>query len=178
VSRFGEAFTIIRSLLRDHHCDFQGEYYSADNCQLHPHPARPGGPPLMIGSTSARMLSITAPHLDGWNLWWSHFENSPEGFRREKVTADAALVAAGRDLADVEASAAIFVQLADGAGRQMGSDGAAAIQPIRGTAAEIADQLRAFATAGAAHVQLVLDPITHSSIEWFAEVLADLDRHG
>src|SRR4051812_7048879 len=57
VSRFEESFTVIRSLLRDGEVDFRGRYTSAEQCVLHPRPARPGGPPLMIGSTSPRMLS-------------------------------------------------------------------------------------------------------------------------
>jgi alkanesulfonate monooxygenase SsuD/methylene tetrahydromethanopterin reductase-like flavin-dependent oxidoreductase (luciferase family) len=54
----------------------------------------------------------------------------------------------------------------------MGNDGAKRIEPIQGSAAEIADQLRRFAEAGASHIQLVVDPITRASIESLAEVLA------
>jgi hypothetical protein len=46
---------------------------------------------------------------------------------------------------------------------------------VRGSAAELAGSLRAFAAAGAQHVQLVLDPITRESIEFFHEVFAHLD---
>ena len=46
---------------------------------------------------------------------------------------------------------------------------------MRGTAQEVADQVRAFAEAGADHVQLVVDPITRDSIEWFAAMFAALD---
>src|SRR3954471_20717293 len=47
VSRFGEAFTIIRALLADGSIDFHGTYYEATNCVLHPRSPRAGGPPLM-----------------------------------------------------------------------------------------------------------------------------------
>ncbi|MGB1682297.1 MAG: LLM class flavin-dependent oxidoreductase, partial [Acidimicrobiales bacterium] len=76
VSRFEEAFTIIRSLLRDGEVDFHGEYYNADHCVLHPRPPRPGGPPLMVGSIGPRMLGITLPHVDAWNVWWSDYGNT------------------------------------------------------------------------------------------------------
>ena len=46
VSRFEEAFTIIRSLLRDGRVDFHGEFYEAEQCELVPRPTRSGGPPL------------------------------------------------------------------------------------------------------------------------------------
>lgn len=41
VSRFGEAFTIIRTLLRHGAVDFDGEYYTAQHCELVP-PHAPG----------------------------------------------------------------------------------------------------------------------------------------
>src|ERR1700712_2623921 len=42
VSRFEEAFTIIRTLLRERHIDFAGTYYSAEDSLLDPPPVRPG----------------------------------------------------------------------------------------------------------------------------------------
>ncbi len=131
----------------------------------------------MIGSTSPRMLSITLPHADAWNVWWAEIGNRPEGFAAEKAKVDAAIVAVGRDPATVAATCAVYVQLPGGTGRQMGDyAGGVVAPPISGSAASIADQLREFAAAGAAHVQLVLDPITRASIEALEDVLAQLDR--
>src|SRR5690606_16587855 len=48
VARFEEAFTIIHSLLRHGQVDFEGQYYSARECELRPRGPRPNGPPLMI----------------------------------------------------------------------------------------------------------------------------------
>jgi len=48
------------------------------------------------------------------------------------------------------------------------------VQPLRGSPTELADQLREFEVGGAAHVQLVVDPITRDSIEGLADVLAAL----
>lgn len=172
VSRFEEAFTIIRRLLHDGEADFHGEYYDADRCVLHPRSPRPAGPPLMVGSIGDRMLGITLPHVDAWNMWWSQYGNSAEGFAREKARVDGLIEAAGRSSADIEATAAVYVQLAGGTGRQMGdyTDPAAAT-PVTGSPVEIADQLRGWADAGAAHVQLVVDPITRDSIEHLGEVV-------
>lgn len=175
VSRFEEAFTIIRSLLRHGLVDLAGTYYSVENCVLHPGPVRPGGPPLLIGSTSPRMLSIALPHVDSWNVWWSRFGNTPEGFRREKERVDGAIIDSGRAPTELEATCAVHIRLPDGVGRQLGDNVGQTVPALEGNAAEIADHLRAFAAAGAAHVQLVLDPITLSSIDFFSTVLADLD---
>ena len=42
VSRFEEAFTIIRTLLREGAIDFEGEYYTVRDCELRPRSSRPG----------------------------------------------------------------------------------------------------------------------------------------
>ena len=174
VSRFAEAFTIIRSLLADGAIDFAGEYYRVENCVLHPRAARPGGPPLMVGSTRPRMLSITLPYVDSWNVWWSDYGNTPAGFARVKSTVDRATADVGRTT-PVAGTCAVFVQLPGGAGRQMGGYGPSKVEPVTGSTTEVAEQIAAFATVGATHVQLVVDPITRESIEWFADVLAALD---
>ncbi len=174
VSRFDEAFTIIRTLLRDGEIDFHGEFYDVDRCVLHPRSPRAGGPPLMVGSTGARMLGITLPYVDAWNMWWSQYGNTADGFAREKARIDGLISTADRSPTDVEATAAVFVRLAGGAGRQMGDyDGGPEVDPVTGSPAEIAEQLRAWEAAGAAHVQLVVDPITQGSIEWLADVIEE-----
>ena len=173
VSRFEEAFTIVRTLLRNGEADFHGDYYNVDRCVLHPRSPRPDGPPLMVGSIGPRMLGITLPHVDAWNVWWSDYGNRPEAFAAQKATVDEIAESVGRDPAAVDATCAILVQLEGGGGRQMGNYGAGStIEPVAGTPAEIADQVAAFGAAGASHVQLVVDPITRDSIEWLGEVVA------
>jgi alkanesulfonate monooxygenase SsuD/methylene tetrahydromethanopterin reductase-like flavin-dependent oxidoreductase (luciferase family) len=95
VSRFEEAFTIIRSLLREGRADFEGAYYRVRDCVLDPGPARPGGPPLMLGSVGPRMLEIGLPHVEAWNVWWSDYGNTPGGFADVRDRVDAAAVQAG-----------------------------------------------------------------------------------
>ena len=171
VARFEESFTIIRTLLRDGQVDFHGRFIELRDCVLHPRPTRPGGPPLLIGSIGPRMLAITLPHVDAWNVWWSQYGNAAAGFADVKATVDEAIVAAGREPASVQATAAVFVQLG-GAGRVMGSyDGGRKAEPIIGSNEQIAEQLRAIVDAGATHVQLVVDPITQETIEALAPVL-------
>jgi alkanesulfonate monooxygenase SsuD/methylene tetrahydromethanopterin reductase-like flavin-dependent oxidoreductase (luciferase family) len=173
VSRFEEAFTIIRSLLRDGRVDFSGEYYAAPDCTLLPRGPRPHGPPLMVGSMGERMLRITLPHVDALNCWYSWFGNSVEGYLRLRDQVDAACEAVGRDPAEVERTAALFVAFPDGVGRRT----AFAEDVVGGLSSEparLAESLAAFADAGVAHVQLVLDPITIESIERLAPVVEQL----
>jgi alkanesulfonate monooxygenase SsuD/methylene tetrahydromethanopterin reductase-like flavin-dependent oxidoreductase (luciferase family) len=176
VSRFEEAFTIVRTLLREGEIDFHGDFYDADRCILAPR-ASESGPPIMVGSIGDRMLDITLPHVDAWNMWWSQYGNSVEGFAREKERVDQLVAAAGRPPGAVEATAAVLVQLAGGVGRQMGDyDDFGTVTPLTGSTEELADQLRAFEAAGASHVQLVVDPITRASIEWLGDVLTAFRR--
>lgn len=172
VSRFEEAFTIIRTLLRDGSIDFKGTYYSARDCVILPRGPRPGGPPILIGSYGPRMLAITAPHMDAWNAWHAWFGNDPEGLGPYFDRVDSALRAAGRDPSNIEKTVAVLVQLSGGAGRMAGSFTRGEARPLVGEADEIAEGLSAFEGAGISHIQLVLDPISHSSIEEMSAIIA------
>ena len=176
ISRFEEAFTIIRSLLRDGTVDFEGTWYSARDCELLPRGPRPAGPPLMIGSIGERMLRIAAPHVDSWNAWYADTGNSPAGIAALRDKVDAACADVGRPASDIERTVAIHVRMPGGTGRTMGdTSGTQAVAPLEGSPEEIADELRAYAREGIAHVQLVLDPIDRVSIERFAPVLRLLE---
>jgi probable F420-dependent oxidoreductase len=176
VSRFEEALTIIRTLLRDGRVRFEGTYHRVDDCVLDPGPARPGGPPLMLGSTSPRMMRIALPHVDAWNVWWSQYGNTPDGFAGIVERVAEAARDAGRAPGELAATAAVLVTLPGGAGRVMGSTYNATVRPVHGSPADIAGHLDAMARAGARHLQLVVDPITEASIELLGEALAELDR--
>jgi probable F420-dependent oxidoreductase len=174
ISRFEEAFTIIRTLLRDGRIDFDGKFFQARDCELLPRPATPGGPPLMVGSIGPRMLEITLPHVEQWNVWYRQSNNSPAGLEPILRQVDEACVAVGRDPATLEKTSAVLVQLPDGTGRLTKYDDNA-IPPLQGSTAELADALRTYAGLGLAEVQLVVDPITIESVHALAPVLADLD---
>jgi probable F420-dependent oxidoreductase len=176
VARFEEAFTIIRGLLRDGRVDFDGAYYRVEDCVLDPGPVRPGGPPLVLGSTGPRMMRIALPHVDAWNVWWSRYGNTPEGFATVRDRVEEAAAQAGRAPGEVAATAAVMVSLPGGTGRLMGKTVGPEIRPVHGSPADIAGHLEAMADAGASHLQLVVDPITEASIERLAEALDALDR--
>jgi alkanesulfonate monooxygenase SsuD/methylene tetrahydromethanopterin reductase-like flavin-dependent oxidoreductase (luciferase family) len=176
ISRFEEAFTIIRTLLSDGAIDFDGRFFQARDCVLLPRPARPGGPPLMVGSVGPRMLEITLPHVRLWNVWYRESNNSPAGLEPILREVEAACRRVGRDPATLEKTSAVLVRMPGGMGRIMGDTRQVDVPPVEGTAAEIASRLRAYAELGLAEVQLVVDPITVESIEGLAPVLADLDR--
>ena len=173
VARFAEAFTIIRTLLREGRIDFEGEFYSARDCELVPR-ARRGGPRLMVGSIGERMLAIAAPHVDSWNAWFSWTGNRPDGVAPLRAKVDAACVAAGRKPGEVERTVAVLVRLPGATGRRE-VDPSEQTTPLEGSPVVIAESLRAYAREGINHVQLVIDPITEASLEALAPVLQNLD---
>ena len=170
VSRFEEALAIIAPLLRKGRTTFHGQFYDVDDCVLDPRPVREGGPPIMLGSNSPRMLSIGLPVVDSWNVWWSIYDNSVEKFALVKAEVDA-VVPQGRT---VDATAAVLVTLPGGRGRLMGEPYDASVTTV--TPDDLGQHIRGLAAAGATHLQLVLDPITAESIDMIGAVLADLDR--
>jgi alkanesulfonate monooxygenase SsuD/methylene tetrahydromethanopterin reductase-like flavin-dependent oxidoreductase (luciferase family) len=178
VSRFGEAFTIIRTLLRDGQIDFAGSYYEARDCELRPRPAGYAGPPLLIGSNGRRMLELTLPHVKMWNSWYDAIDNRPAGLRPLRETVDEMCRTVGRNPTEIERTVAVLVRLPGGTARKQGDTDGRDVAPIVGDAAQIAESLLAFAREGIGHVQLVVEPITLDSIEQLVPVLEILDRSG
>jgi alkanesulfonate monooxygenase SsuD/methylene tetrahydromethanopterin reductase-like flavin-dependent oxidoreductase (luciferase family) len=168
VSRFEEALAIIAPLLREGRTTFHGVFFDVDDCVLDPRPVREGGPPIMLGSNSPRMLSVGLPVVDSWNVWWSIYDNSVERFAEIKAEVDA-VMPEGRH---VQATAAVLVTLPGGEGRLMGETYDAKVTMI--TPDDLVDHVRGLADAGATHLQLVLDPITAESVDTIGAVLADL----
>ena len=178
ISRFEEAFTIVRTLLAHGAIDFEGEYFTARDAELLPRPARPGGPALLIGSSGPRMLAATLPYADAWNAWYADTGNRPAGVARLRDVVDEAARAAGRDPTDIERTVAVQVRMPGGRGRVMGdTDPRQDVPPVEGDAEVIAESLREYAREGIGHVQLVVDPIDEASVAALAPVLERLD-HG
>jgi alkanesulfonate monooxygenase SsuD/methylene tetrahydromethanopterin reductase-like flavin-dependent oxidoreductase (luciferase family) len=173
-SRFEEAFTIVRTLLTVGYIDFVGEYFTLRDCELVP-PARPGGPPLMIGSQGRRVLRITMPFVDKWNGWYAWFGNTPTGARRMQSTVDSACRDVGRDPNTLTRTVTVLVQAPGGDGNVERVKRWEDPPALSGTYEQIAAGLEAFADVGIAEVQLVVDPITVESVEWLGGVLQVLD---
>jgi alkanesulfonate monooxygenase SsuD/methylene tetrahydromethanopterin reductase-like flavin-dependent oxidoreductase (luciferase family) len=154
VSRFAEAFEIVRRLLAGERVTFEGRYHRVDDAVLLPRPARRAT--LMVGANAPRMLSIALPHVDVWNTWYSPYGNSADGFAQLNARIDA----------DVERSACVLVAVDGGAGERPKDPVAPPVESSR-----LAAHLRELADAGADEAILVLDPITKRSIRTVADLL-------
>jgi probable F420-dependent oxidoreductase len=155
VSRFEEAFTIVRRLLAGDRVTFHGNYHSVEDAVLLPQPRR--RPKLMIGANKPRMLSIALPHVDAWNTWFTHYGNTADGFAAQNAEISAAAERAGRNPAEIERSACVLVEAERGAGERP--------RDVEAVPADALQQhLRALADAGADEAILVLDPITEETV--------------
>jgi alkanesulfonate monooxygenase SsuD/methylene tetrahydromethanopterin reductase-like flavin-dependent oxidoreductase (luciferase family) len=163
VSRFEEAFEIVRRLLGGERVRFHGRFHDADDALLLPAPAT--RPKLMIGANAPRLLSIALPHVDAWNTWFTHYGNTPDGFAAHNAEIDEAAERAGREPRELERSACVFVAL-DGAGARQNDESVPAVPVDR-----LAEHLQALEQAGADEAILVADPITEPSIRFLRTAL-------
>ena len=175
VSRFEEAFTIIRRLMAQEVVDFEGKYYATEACEILPKSVNPNGPPLLIGSIGPRVLRITLPYVQQWNAWYAWFGNTPQGLEPYLKQLDEACEKVGRDPKTIDRTVTLLVRTPKGTGRTTGAVNEGEPAPICGTPAEVAASIAAFASLGIAEVQLVVDPINQESIEWCAQALELLD---
>lgn len=168
VSRFEEAFTIIRTLIRDGAIDHSGEFFELRDMELKP--SARSDMKILIGSNGPRMLRATMAHADMWNSWFLGFGNEASGLGPLTTIVDEACRDVGRDPGDVERTVAVYVQLDRGTGRRPGDDERTGAAPIRGSREEMAAALRAFGDVGISHLQVVLDPIDAAGVAELAEV--------
>ena len=165
ISRFEEAFAIVRGLLAGERVTVAGRYWQAQDAVLLPPPAR--RTPLMIGSNGPRVLGIALPHVDAWNTWYTDYGNSAEGFAALDARISAAARDAGRAPEEIERSACVLVVLDRSSGERPID-----VPPLEGSPERIAARLRELAEAGADEAILVVTPITERSIRMLADVVA------
>jgi probable F420-dependent oxidoreductase len=162
VSRFEEAFEIVRRLVAGERVTFHGRFHEVEDAVLLPPPER--RIPLMIGANRPRMLSIALPYVESWNTWHTHYGNTPEGFSHRNAEVSEAAEQAGRDPATLERSACVLVSAGGSDERPETST------PVE--AARLADHLRELEEAGADEAILVASPITETSVRELAAALA------
>jgi alkanesulfonate monooxygenase SsuD/methylene tetrahydromethanopterin reductase-like flavin-dependent oxidoreductase (luciferase family) len=164
VSRFEEAFEIVRRLVAGERVTFSGRFHAVEDAVLLPPPAR--RIPLMLGANRPRMLSIGLPHVDAWNTWWDEFGNDPARFAELNAGTDAAAERAGRDPREIERSACLLVAV-DPSSQERPPRPDAPGLPVE----ELPAALRTLAEGGADEAILVASPITEASVRELAAAL-------
>lgn len=167
-SRFEEAIEIVIPLLRQGRANFEGTFHAARDLEQRPIGPRPGRIPIMIGAKGPKMLRLAARHADIWS-WFAEERSDLLELGPRLAAFEAACVDAGRDPATVGKSAGIVVESTSVSG------GEALGTPIRGSAVEIADVLRAFGVAGFTNLEIIVSPPTLAAVDALAPVLELLD---
>ena len=168
-SRFEEALQIILPLLREGRADFEGTFHAARDLEHRPVGPRPGGIPIMIGAKGPKMLRLAATHADIWS-WYVEERSDLVEFGPRLTALEAACVEVGRDPATIGKSAGIVVESTSVSGSE-----ALFGAPIRGSAEQIADALRAIGAAGFTNLELLVWPPTPAALDALAPVLESLD---
>lgn len=157
-ARFEEGLTIIAHLLQHAEpLEFDGQHYRLREAVLRPRPARPGGPPLLIGGNGAlRTLPLVARFAAEWNAVYV-----PAGrFQALNARLDELLDQAGRPRASVRRSlmtGLVFGRDEAGLQRRLNGRSAADLRErglVVGLAGAVQEQLGRLAEAGVQGVML------------------------
>ena len=158
-ARLEEGLEVITRLLRDpDRVTFHGQYFHLEDAVLLPRPARPGGPPVLIGGNGPRRtLPLVARYADEWNALFL----PPERFAALNARLDALLRAAGREPAAVRRSLMTGLVFGRDEGElQRKLEGRPPAEDLRarglvvGTPAQVRDQIAALGQAGVQRVML------------------------
>ena len=152
VDRFEEAFTIIRTLLREGAIDFDGRYYQARDCELLPR-RRPSGRAAAAHrlQRAADAADRAAPRRRVEHLVRGHRQHAG-GHRPAAATSSTRRAGdVGRDPAAIERTVAVLVGLPGGTGRLSGDATQAAIPPLTGDPAAWPRRCARYARRGDRH---------------------------
>ncbi len=159
-ARFEEGLEVITRLLRSPEpVDFHGDYYTLREAVLMPRPARPGGPPILIGGNGPqRTLPLVVRYADEWNGVFI----SPEKYRETNELLDHMLLERARKPGAIRRSVMLGTLLGRDeaeverklAARKHTRDEYRARGVLVGTPAEFVAQLKEYAAAGAARAML------------------------
>lgn len=185
IRRLDETIRIVRSLWAEETTDFDGEFYCLHDAYCAPKPVQEH-PRIWVGGWGEkRMLPLVGRLADAWN---APFVSPQEWGRKLELIREHAATA-GRDPAEITASANIGVVLARTDAEveakrsrltEMFGPLAQVLEPgiLIGTPAAVADQAGAYVDAGADWLMLaVRAPFDRESLELFAaDVLPQLPR--
>jgi F420-dependent oxidoreductase-like protein len=158
--RYEEYLEVVSRLLKsDERLSFEGDFYELHDALLLPRPARPGGPPILVGGNGPqRTLPLAARFADEWNGVYL----TPEDFAWRNERLDDLLEEGGRELSEVRRSlmvGLIFGKDEAEVSEQLSKKGRSAAEMRRsglivGTVDEVVEQLGHYAEAGVERIML------------------------
>ncbi len=158
--RTDEAIPLLRRLWTAEEISHDGPFYAMQDVRIHPAPAQPGGPPIVVAGRRAPAMRRAALLGDGW----MPYLYSPRRYADSVRTIRDRAEQAGRDLSRFEWYAWVFVnadpdpdRAREQAAATMGGNYNQDFKPMidsvaaAGTPAEVTDKLKQFVDAGARH---------------------------
>ena len=143
VSRFEESIQIVRSLLDNDRTTFDGDFYTFSDAPCDPKPVQETLP-ILVGTSSPRMLRITARHAQEWNAW-----GAPELAAESRSKFEDACADVGTDPASIHTSVqAVLVLTDDDAVAKKALDGPMGARTIAGSNDHVVEQLARYAENG------------------------------
>ena len=170
VSRYAEALEIIVPLIREGTATFDGEYHSA--FEQENTPRGPSGPamPLMLAGHGPRTIGLAVKYGDIWSGFATE-SSLPSAFSDMLALVDRTCEEQGRDPVSLERSIGVFLELTDVRFAEEIGLGV----PLRGTPAQVADQVLEFAGMGVTMLELIPGPFNLKSMDRLAELIEILD---
>jgi F420-dependent oxidoreductase-like protein len=158
--RFQEGLEVVtRLLLSDTPVSYSGKYYQLTDAILLPRPARPNGPPIVVGGNGKKRIpQLVAKYADEWN----GISQTPQEFKDRNAILDEHLRKQGRKPSDVRRTLMVGVYFGRDA-RQLErvtrisgrtADELRKSGRLVGGVSQIAEQLGEFAEAGCQRVMM------------------------
>lgn len=166
VGRLEEALQIMAPLLREGKVDFEGQYYSAPNCEIVPRGPSPQGPPILIAAQRPRMLRLAARYADIWNRS-SGYPTVPKDRTELLAGMDEACDEVGRDPSTLEITTRLFMGFPEAA--PMPSIFPEGSIPMG--KAQVADILSAYAALGVGLAFCQIYPCSEAGLDVLAEAV-------
>lgn len=163
-SRAAEGIELLRKFWTGEPVTHSGRHHQFENVRIHPPPAQPGGPPIVITGRQPVAMRRAARMADGW----MPYLYSPERYARSVATIREEADRSGRDLTGFTWYAHVFVSIdddsaaarraaADFLGSTYRDDFDAMLDRVAcaGTLEQVAERLAAFVEAGVEHFVVV-----------------------
>ena len=163
VDRFEEAVQIIGPLVREGYVDFEGEFYSARDCEINPRGPSRQGPPILVGTSGPRMMRLTAQHGDIWNVGYLGL---PDPLPAKRAAFDDACRVAGRDPADIPTTVLAGLWYSDL------SNVKPQVEHVDGAEMDLAEVLEAYAELDVSEIIFQVVPYTADSHDRLAASVA------
>jgi probable F420-dependent oxidoreductase len=163
--RTNEAIPLLRRRWTAEEISHSGEFYPMENVRIHPAPAQPGGPPIIVAGRQEAAMRRAATLGDGW----MPYLYSPRKYAESVASVRRHAAEVGRDLAGFQWMEFLFVNVQDDSA-QARNDAAAFLGgaynqdfgPLvdrvaaAGTPEQVVARVQQFVDAGARHIIFAL----------------------